>query len=240
MLTNLKAEFDSLIRETTIKKKETDMLSKQIEMMEKMDKKTKNRYMEKEESNSNLQGIIELKKSKKEDETFQKVTLSHQMEKMKDEIFNIKKEINFCETDTSKLNRLFGKERIKENTIKDKINQLNSKLNAMRAKNVQDKLENNLVLNYYNNVIDQKWSFIHSADERKEKQIRIAEEAKNDSQDKQEVEKRKVLSLCLLFNKYLRKKMEKELKDNTKLEETFQTIKDITVIFSLFFELKKR
>ena len=113
MLTNLKAEFDSLIRETTIKKKETDMLSKQIEMMEKMDKKTKNRYMEKEESNSNLQGIIELKKSKKEDETFQKVTLSHQMEKMKDEIFNIKKEINFCETDTSKLNRLFGKERIK-------------------------------------------------------------------------------------------------------------------------------
>jgi len=231
VLTSLKAEFDALIRETTIKKKETDKLGKQIEMIENMDKKTKNKYMEKEDSNSNLQGIIEIKKSKKEDETFQRTTLTHQMEKMNNEIFNIKKDINFCETDSHKLNKFYDKERIKENIIKDKINQLNSRLNAMKIKNVQDKVGNNLVLNYYNNVIDQKWSFIHSADERKEKQIRIAQEAKNDTQDKQEVEKRKVLSLCMLYNKYLRKKMEKELKDNTKLEETFQTIKDISVRF---------
>jgi len=229
VLTSLKAEFDSLIRETNIKKRETDKLGKQIEMLEKNDKKTKNKLNEKEESNSNLQGILEVKKSKKEDETFQRTTLTHQMEKMKEEIFNIKKDMNFCETDTQKLKRLYGKERIKENVIKDKINQLNSKLNAIKMKNIQDKQENNLVLNYYNNVIDQKWSFIYSADERKEKQMRIAEEAKNDTQDKQEVEKRKVLSLFMLFNKYLRKKMVKELKDNTKLEETFQTIKDITV-----------
>ena len=103
-------------------------------------------------------------------------------------------------------------------------------MSNLRQKSIQDKTEFNSVLNYYNNVIDQKWSFIHSADERKEKQLRIAQEAKNDTQDKQEVEKRKVLSLCMLFNKYLRKKMEKELKDNKKLEETFQTIKDITVL----------
>ncbi len=198
-----------------------------------MDKKTKNKHMEKEESNTNLQGIIEIKKTKKEDESFQRTTLTHQMEKMKDDIFNIKKEINLCETDTSRLNKLFDKERIKENIIKDKINQLNSKVNSIKMKSIHEKLDNNLVLNYYNNVIDQKWSFIYSADERKEKQMRIAQEAKNDTQDKQEVEKRKVLSLCLLFNKYLRKKMEKELKDNTKLEETFQTIKDITVKFFL-------
>jgi len=202
-------------------------------MLEKMDKKTKNKHMEKEESNTNLQGIIEIKKTKKEDESFQRTTLTHQMEKMKDDIFNIKKEINLCETDTSRLNKLFDKERIKENIIKDKINQLNSKVNSIKMKSIHEKLDNNLVLNYYNNVIDQKWSFIYSADERKEKQMRIAQEAKNDTQDKQEVEKRKVLSLCLLFNKYLRKKMEKELKDNTKLEETFQTIKDITVKFFL-------
>ncbi len=84
-------------------------------MLEKMDKKTKNKHMEKEESNTNLQGIIEIKKTKKEDESFQRTTLTHQMEKMKDDIFNIKKEINLCETDTSRLNKLFDKERIKEN-----------------------------------------------------------------------------------------------------------------------------
>lgn len=202
-------------------------------MLEKMDKKLKNKQIEKEDWYSNLQNFIEIKKLKKEDESFQKTTLTHQMEKMKEEIFSIKKEINLCETDTGRLNKLYDKERIKENIIKDKINQINSKLNSMKMKNVQEKLGNNLVLNYYNNVIDQKWSFINSADERKDKQLRIAQEAKNDTQDKQEVEKRKVLSLCMLFNKYLRKKMEKELGDNAKLEETFQTIKDITVILNL-------
>ena len=198
-------------------------------MLEKIDKKTKNKINEKEDYNSNMQSFIEIKKSKKEDYTFNKNTLIHQMEKMKDEIFNIKKDINFFETDTAKLNKLYDKERIRENTIKDKINQLNSKLNSIKLKNVQDKNQNNLILNYYNNVIDQKWSFIYSADERKEKQIRIAHEAKNDTQDKQEVEKRKVLSLFLLYNRYLRKKMETELIENKKLEVTFQTIKDITV-----------
>jgi len=206
-------------------------------MLEKMDKKSKNRFMEKEDHNSNLQSMMEIKRTKKEDETFQRTTLQHQHQKMKDEIFTVKKEINLCETETKRLEKVYGQERIKENTIKDKINQQNSNLGNIKMKSIQDKTEFNSVLNYYNNVIDQKWSFIHSADERKEKQLRIAQEAKNDTQDKQEVEKRKVLSLCMLFNKYLRKKMEKELKNNRKLEETFQTIKDITVflLFILFY-----
>jgi hypothetical protein len=197
--------------------------------MEKMDKKSKNKLMEKEDLNANLYSMMEIKRSKKEDETFQRTTLTHQYQKMKDEIFTVKKEINLCETEMKRLEKVYGQERIKENTIKDKINHTNSHLGNIKAKSIQDKTEFNSVLNYYNNVIDQKWSFIHSADERKEKQLRIAQEAKNDTQDNQEVDKRKVLSLCMLFNKYLRKKMEKELKDNKKLEETFQTIKDITV-----------
>ena len=40
---------------------------------------------------------------------------------------------------------------------------------------------------YYNAVIDNRWNFIKSSDERKEKQKKIAQEAKNDTQDKQEV-----------------------------------------------------
>jgi hypothetical protein len=204
-------------------------------MMEKMEKKSKNKLMEKEDLSSNLQSMMEIKKSKKEDESFQRTTLKHQYQKMKDEIFTVKKEINLCETEMKRLEKVYGQERIKENTIKDKINHTNSHLGNIKTKSLHDKTEYNSVLNYYNNVIDQKWSFIHSADERKEKQLRIAQEAKNDTQDNQEVDKRKVLSLCMLFNKYLRKKMEKELKDNKKLEETFQTIKDITVILILFY-----
>jgi hypothetical protein len=70
--------------------------------------------------------------------------------------------------------------------------------------------------------------FIQSADERKEKQKKIAQEAKNDSQDKQEVEKRHELHLLVLFNQYLREKMGELIQSNEKMEATLEEIRDIT------------
>jgi len=225
----LKSEYDALIRKTLNKKQETQKLGQQIKMLEKMNARLQNKNIEKLEENSNLESIIEMKKQKKEEENFQKITMLHLIEKMREEVYTIRMEITGLEADSKKYKKFYEKEKLQENVIMDKINTLTSKVNSIRNKNNLNGSNNNLVLRYYNNVIDQKWSFINSADERKEKQIKIAAEAKNDSQDKEEVEKRKILSLCLLYNKYLRKKMEKELKENATLEETFQTIKDITV-----------
>ena len=84
-------------------------------------------------------------------------------------------------------------------------------------------------MKYYQTIIDQKYQFIQSADERKERQIKIAQEAKNDSQDKQEVEKRRELELVMLYNTFLRHKMDEQLKANEKIEKTFQEIRDICV-----------
>lgn len=223
------------MRETTVKKRETEKLVKQIEMLEKMDKKSKARTNELTENNSNMEAMIEIKKLKREEEMYTKNTLSHLVEKMKEEILHTRKEINNYELSNIKYSKVYEKQRVRENTIKERVNQIYSKIASTRQKNSFDKNENNLILQYYNGVIDQKWSFINSSDERKEKQIRIAQEAKNDTQDKQEVEKRKILFLCTLYDKYLRKKMEKELKDNEKLEEIFQQLKVITVGLFLTF-----
>jgi len=81
-----------------------------------------------------------------------------------------------------------------------------------RKKNSFEKNEHGLIALYYNQIIENKWSFIKAGDERKEKQKKIAQEAKNDTQDKQEVEKRKQYFLLRLFNKYLKRKIEKEKK----------------------------
>ena len=214
---------------TLNKKKETEKLGLKIKMLEKMNARLQNKNVEKQEENSNLESIIEIKKLKKEEENFQRITMIHLMEKMREEVYTIKMEITVFESEVKKYKKFYEKERIQENVVIGKVNNLASKINNIKNRNSNEHLNNNLVLKYYNNVIDQKWSFINSADDRKEKQIKIASEAKNDSQDKEEVDKRKILSLCLLYNKYLRKKMEKELKDSASLEETFQTIKDITV-----------
>jgi uncharacterized protein (DUF924 family) len=233
LLIELKSGYDELIRDTNKKKKETEEIGKQIEMLEKMDKKLKTKVDTMEDSNSNMETLIELKKVRKEEEQYMKSTLVNLLDKMKEEIIIIKKDVHTNEVDTKHLRKRYDKEKSAENAIKEKVNQVYSKISGQKVKNIYDRSENNLILQYYQNVIEQKWSFIYSADERKAKQIKIAKDAKNDSQDKQEVEKRKFLYMLALYDRYLRKKMEKELKENEKMEETFQTIKDITVI--IFF-----
>jgi len=214
---------------TLNKKKETQKLGQKIKMLEKMNARIQTKVFEKVEENVNLESMNEIKKIKKEEENFQRITLIHLIEKMREDVYAIKIEISGLENERKKFKNLYEKERKHESVIMVKINQLTSKVAIIRNKNYIIQDHNNLLEKYYNNVIDQKWSFINSADDRKEKQLKIAAEAKNDSQDKEEVEKRKVFSLCFLYNKYLREKMEKELQDNSSLEETFQTIKDITV-----------
>lgn len=229
LLIELKSQYDKLTKETSIKKRETEELDKKIAMLELMDSKTKKKFEEVSNSNENMKNAIEIKKKKKEEEQYTKKTLSKQIEKLKTDILLVQKEILMLENDTKKLNKKYERERTKQNEIKEKYNAVYSKIKAQNQKNKFEKNEQDLQLQYYQTIIDQKYLFIQSADERKERQIKIAQEAKNDSQDKQEVEKRRELELVMLYNTYLRHKMDEQLTQNEKLEKTFDEIRDICV-----------
>jgi len=71
------------------------------------------------------------------------------------------------------------------------------------------------------------------SDDRKDKQVKVAAEAKNDTLDKLEVDKRKVYFECLLYNKYLRLLFERVLEENSQLENTLLEIKNACVIYYL-------
>jgi hypothetical protein len=229
LLIALKSEYDELIRDTGLKTRETEELMKQIEMLEKVDKKIKSKADQLEENYANIESLIKMKKVKKNEEVYNRTTYINLIEKLKEENQIISKEIANEEIQTKYLSKNYQKEKIEENLIKERINQTYLKINENKQKNSFEKSENALVLNYYKTVIHQKWAFINSADERKGKQIKIAIEAKNDTQDKQEVEKRRILFMYTLYDKFLKKKMHKELIENAKLEETFQVMRDITV-----------
>ena len=59
-------------------------------------------------------------------------------------------------------------------------------------------------------MIELKSVFLRFSDKRKEIQNQIAQRAKNDALDKQEVEKRKTLKLLMLYNQYLRHLMKNQ------------------------------
>jgi hypothetical protein len=91
--------------------------------------------------------------------------------------------------------------------------------------------QNEEVLNhqYYSKVINQKVFFQQSSNERLSKQNKIAQNAKNDNEDQQEVEMRHIYGLLKLYNKYLKIKMLKEQKECEQLENVCLKIEATTV-----------
>ena len=144
----------------------------------------------------------------------------------------IKKDININELSLQKsyekqnvLNQKLQRQKLLENEIKAKGNQINSQINSQKEKNKIDQKEYSLQVQYYNTIIEQKMEFIRAAEERKERQLKIAQDAKKTSGDKDEKEKREKLQLLYLINNYLQKKMEKELEKNKEIEDAFSKIR---------------
>ena len=189
LLITLKTEYDNLIREVTKKKRETEQIGKQIFILEKMDNKFKDKVADLEDQSVNYDMNKEIQKRKLEDEKYAKASYTHLIKKLKEDLIVIKKDINDREQYSQRLDKQLEKEKLIESAIKEKLNQLHSlKLNEEK-KNEREKNETDLIIKYYNTIIHQKWSFIKGADERKLKQEQISLDAKNDTLDKQEVEK---------------------------------------------------
>ena len=227
VLIELKSQYDNLTREDNIKKRETHELAKKINALKDIDKKAQKQIVIAEQEKDDIEGSIQQKKITLREAQFQKKTLMNTINKLNQDILLTQKQILVSENKTKRLNKHYERERFKENQLKETKNKIYSKITEQNTKNDFEKNEQNLQLQYYKTIIQQKNMFLKSADERKERQKKIAEEAKNDSADKQEVEKRKELGLLKLYNKFLKTKMEKVLKENEKIEEVYIAIRDI-------------
>ena len=227
VLIELKSQYDQLTRESNVKKMQTEELAKKINALKDIDKKAQKQINIAEQRKDDIEGDISQKKITLREAQFQKKTLSNAINKLKQDILLTQKQILVSENKTKRLNKHYERERFKENQLKETKNKVFSKITEQDKKNDFEKNEQNLQLQYYKTIIQQKNMFLKSADERKERQKKIAEEAKNDSADKQEVEKRKELGLLKLYNKFLKTKMEKVLKENEKIEEVYIAIRDI-------------
>ena len=227
VLIELKSQYDIIRRESIDKKNQTDELCKKIDSLQKMDKKSKKKIDETNQQSEELANAIKAKKTRLNECIYEMKTLQCTISKLKQDNFLVQKKIMENEIITSRVENNKKKENIRENQLKEKGNKVFSEIENQKDKNKFEKGEQNLQLQYYRTIIDQKKMFIRSDDERKERQKKIAEEAKNNSADKQEVERRKVLCLLKLYNIYLESEMEKALRKNEQLENTYREIREI-------------
>ena len=225
VLIALKKEHDNIRMESLKSSNETSILEKKIKMMQLMDNKIEQKKIDSKLTNENIKKAIEISKGRLKEEEYRKKTLSAILSKLKrDKNLN---EISLRQSYEKQivLNQKLHRQKLIENEIKSKNNQINSLINSQKERNLKDLKEYNLKVQYYNTIIDQKLEFLRAADERKERQLKIAQDAKKTTGDKDEKEKREQLELLYLMNNYLRKKMEKELENNKDMEETFRKIK---------------
>ena len=225
ILLALKKEHDNIKMESKKITDETERLEKKILMIQQMDEKTNKKNFDSKVENENIKKAIEATKERLKEEEYKKKTLTALLTK-------IKKDINLNEISLLKsydkqnlLNQKLQKEKLLQNEIKAKSNQINSQIDSQIKKNKKDKNEYDLQKQYYNTIIEQKLDFIRAAEERKERQVKIAQDAKKTSGDKDENEKREKLEILYLINNYLQKKMENELEKNRDIEEAFSKIR---------------
>ena len=246
VLIELKSEYDLITRESSIKKQLIEEYNKKIIMLQKANLNNKKKQEEKKETTRNLKEGIDIKKNKKNEEMYNKKTLEKQLDKLSKDLIIIQKQIYHCENESALLDKKKEKTKLEENAINEKKNQIQYKIDEQTSRIRKNRSENDLQIQYYETVIRQKVLFMQLADDRKERQKKIEQDAKNDSLDKQEVEKRKKLLLLMLYNQYLKQRMDNQLKKYEELEYTFQKIRDIvgtqdlSLIINFVLERNKR
>ena len=220
-----KKEHDNIKMESKKILDETERLEKKIKMIKQMDTRTGKKNVESKIENENIKKAIEATKERLKEEEYKKKTLQALLTK-------IKKDINLNEITLEKsydkqniLKQKLQKEKLLQNEIKAKGNQINKYIADQLEKNKFDDSEYKLQVKYYETIIKQKKEFIKAAEERKERQMKIAQDAKKTSGDKDETEKREKLEMLYLINNYLQKKMETELEKNRDTEDAFSKIR---------------
>ena len=246
VLMDLKAEYDLIIRESTFKKKIIEEYNKKINMLQKADLTLEKKQEEKKELTANLQEGLEIKKNKKNEEIYSKQTFSKQVDKLSKDLLLIQKSLIKSEMESDSLDKKKERLLLDENLIKLRKNQIQYKIDEQNKLNERNQNENELQIEYYETIIRQKSMFMKLSDDKNERQKQIEQEAKIDSNDKQEVDRRRKLMLLILYNQYLKQRMSNQLKRYEEIEFTFEKIRDIvgtqdlSVIINFVVERNKR
>ena len=227
VLIDLKSQYDIISKESIEKKLQTEELTKKIDSLQKILKHSRGQIEDTNTKSKNLANLIKQKRTELNEGLYQMKTLLGNINKLKKDNFLLQKKINVNEDITKRLANNNQLEILKETALNGKKNKVHSEIAKQKAKNAFEKGEQDLQLQYYKTIIEQKNMFIRTDEERKERQKKLAEEAKNNSADKQEIEKRKILCLLKLYNIYLENEMAKSLKENEEIETTYRSIREI-------------
>lgn len=229
VLFDLKNEHDLMALESSNKANEAELLKKKISILELNAKKMSNSFKEKTAIFSTMQALIKEKKLQQSEEKQCNHLFRNKIDKLTKDIFIIHQDINAIENQTKKIENQIELGKFNCHNIKTKVNIIHMKVANKKEINEKRLDEQELQKGYYQQIIQQKNTFIQSADERKIRQNIAAEKAKNNTDDLNEIIIRRKLHLLKIYNHYLAIKMNDQLHDNSEIEDAYIQIRDLCV-----------
>jgi len=175
-----------------------------------------------------LDEMLQGTKDKIEEEKLYKRTYGHMLERMKKDYIASKVKAADLEKSLMTKKAVIDAEDAKQRTTKE--GRLQSKSifdNLMKNIEKEQKDRQDRIIELQK-CIDNKEQSVRRRIERQRKNQEIAETAANESKDSSELKMRNILYVNKLWNNFMRKKMEKEMRSSQQMDDAFKQIKTAT------------
>lgn len=227
-LAELKKKHDVVKKQVNEKEKNLELVRKEIQQLDYQEGNAESVVYELSTRKQQIENAIKVTKKKTDEERMNSKVYAHMIERIKRDL--IAMEIKKKELENSLRTKEIMHEEQKEHFRKAKEAKLQSKTIfdslIVNVGNEQKERKQRIVM--LTKSIDNKQENVKRRADRIQRQREIAEAAANENKDADEKKMRENFMLNKLWNAYIRKKMEKEMKESAHIDDAFKKIKTAT------------
>ena len=175
-----------------------------------------------------LEECLDTTKLKIDEETLSKLSYTYMLERMKKDHIATKIQTSEFETSLKSKGSILELENQKSQRSKEERLQSKSTFDSL-MKNIElEQKERKKRIEELQECIKNKEESVQRRIERQKRNQDIAEAAANENKDSSELKMRESLYIQRLWNAFMRKKMEKEMKESSNIDDAFKAIKTAT------------
>ena len=227
-MSQIKKQHDDVKKLVIAKQDDLEKIKKEIESLGVQEQTAEGPVFQVKSRLEQLEECLETTKLKIDEETLQKYSYQYMLERMKKDFIATKILSADFEMSLKSKNQILEIENQKSQRTKEERLQSKSTFDSL-MKNIElEQKERKKRIEELQECIKNKEESVQRRIERQKRNQDIAEAAANENKDSSELKMRESLYIQRLWNAFMRKKMEKEMKESSTIDEAFKAIKTAT------------
>jgi len=227
-LADLKKKHDIVKKKVNEKEQDLDILRKEIQQLEYQESSAEGVVYENSTRKDQIDNAVKVTGKKTSEENMNSRIYAHMIERIKRDLISMQMYQKNLEKSLRNKQIMFDEQ--KEKLRKTKENKLQSKIIFDNlVKNLyEERTEKKQRIEQLVKSINNKHDNVKRRADRIQRQNELAEAAANENKDADEKQMRKEFMFNKLWNSFIRKKMQKEMKESAHIDEAFKSIKTAT------------